>query len=176
MVPQLASAMSSVSLSVRCWRFRATTGLVLLLATMLHSAMAQGRLERSGTTLYWGLVPAAIVATEHDLADLHGGLPRLDGQVYHLVVALYNSATGSRIEDAVVRAQLGEAGIVHGPVKYLVPMKVNDQASYGQFFGVATGGPYRIRFWVRPPPWTTEIEFSSEAWPSDRSGQPGAVR
>ena len=151
------------------WRFLAHTGLVLLLATMLSPALAQNRLERSGITLYWGLVPAAVVADKHALAELHGGPPKGGGQVHHLVVALYDSANGRRIEDAIVRAQLSEAGIVDGPAKYLVPMKVNDQATYGQVFGVANDGPYRFRLWVRLPPRTDEIAFAFAAWSPHRS-------
>ena len=160
--------MRSIPLPSQYWRFAATTWL-LLLATMLSPALAQSRLERSGITLYWGFVPAAVVAEKHALAELHGGPPKGGGQVHHLVVALYDSASGRRIEDAVVRAQISETGIVDEPAKYLVPMKVNDQATYGQVFGVAKDGPYRLRLWVRPPSRTEEIEFTFEAWSPHRS-------
>ncbi|MFN3545496.1 MAG: hypothetical protein ACK4UX_11675 [Thiobacillus sp.] len=161
--------MRTVPLPARCWRFAATTWLLLLLVTMLSPALAQSRLERSGITLYWGLVPAAVVAEKHDLAELHGGPPKGGGQVHHLVVALYDSASGRRIEDAVVRAQISESGIVDEPAKYLVPMKVNELASYGQMFGVAKYGPYRFRLWVRLPGRGDEIEFRFDAWSPHRS-------
>jgi hypothetical protein len=163
--------MRPVLLPAPCWRIAATTWLFLLLATMLNPALAQSRLDRSGITLYWGLVPAAVVADKHALAELHGGPPKGGGQVHHLVVALYDSASGRRIEDAVVRAQISETGIVDEPAKYLLPMKVNDQASYGQVFGVAKEGPYRFRLWVRPPSRTDEIEFRFDAWSPHRSGR-----
>ena len=54
--------MRTIPMLAACWRFAATTWLMLLLATMLSPALAQSRLERSGVTLYWGLVPAAVVA------------------------------------------------------------------------------------------------------------------
>ena len=161
--------MRTIPMLAACWRFAATTWLMLLLATMLSPALAQSRMERSGVTLYWGLVPAAVVADKHALAELHGGPPKGGGQVHHLVVALYDSASGRRIENAVVRAQLSEAGIVDEPAKYLLPMKVNDQASYGQVFGVAKEGPYRFRVWVRLPHRTDEIEFKFDAWSPHRS-------
>ena len=160
--------MRTIPMLAACWRFAATTWLMLLLATMLSPALAQSRLERSGVTLYWGLVPAAVVADKHALAELHGGPPKGGGQVHHLVVALYDSASGRRIEDAVVRAQLSETGIVDEPAKYLPPMKVNEQASYGQLFGVAKDGPYRLRLWVRLPSRTDEIEFRFDAWSPHR--------
>ena len=161
--------MRTIPLPTQCWRLAATAWLLLLLATLLSPALAQSRLERSGVTLYWGLVPAAVVAEKHALADLHGGPPKGGGQVHHLVVALYDSASGRRIEDAVVRAQLSETGIVDEPPKYLPPMKVNDQASYGQVFGVAKNGPYRFRLWVRLPQRTDEIEFAVQAWSPHRN-------
>jgi hypothetical protein len=147
------------------WRhLAAAIWLLLLLVAMPSPALAQSRLERSRVTLYWGLVPAAVVADKHAPAELHGGPPKGGGQVHHLVVALYDSATGRRIEDAVMRAQFSEVGIVDEPAKYLLPMKVNDQASYGQVFGVAKEGPYRFRLWVRLPQRTDEIEFAVRAW------------
>ncbi len=161
--------MRTIPLPTQCLRFAATTWLMLLLVTALSPALAQNRLERFGIPLYWGLVPAAVVADKHALAELHGGPPKGGGQVHHLVVALYDSASGRRIEDAVVRAQLSETGIVDEPQKYLLPMKVNDQASYGQVFGVAKDGPYRFRVWVRPPSRTDEVEFRFDAWSPHRS-------
>ncbi|MGV8822795.1 hypothetical protein [Methylibium petroleiphilum] len=161
--------MRVIPMPAPCWRFAATAWLMLLLATVLSPALAQSRLERSGVTLYWGLVPAAVVAEKHALAELHGGPPKGGGQVHHLVVALYDSASGRRIEDAVVRAQLSEAGIVDEPAKYLPPMKVNDQASYGQVFGTANEGPYRFRVWVRVPQRSDEIEFAVKAWSPHRN-------
>jgi hypothetical protein len=160
--------MKTIPLPAQCWRFAAVTWL-LLLATMLSPALAQSRLERSGVALYWGLVPAAVVTDKHALAELHGGPPKGGGQVHHLVVALYDSASGRRIEDAVVRAQLSETGIVDEAAKYLLPMKVNDQVSYGQLFGVAKDGPYRFRLWVRLPSRNDEIEFKFDAWSPHRS-------
>jgi len=161
--------MRTITLPTQRWRLAATAWLLLLLATLLSPALAQSRLERSGVTLYWGLVPAAVLAEKHALADLHGGPPKGGGQVHHLVVALYDSASGRRIEDAVVRAQLSETGIVDEPPKYLPPMKVNDQASYGQVFGVAKDGPYRFRLCVRLPQRTDEIEFAVQAWSPHRN-------
>lgn len=160
--------MRTIPLPATCRRFAAITWLLLLLATMQSPALAQSRLERSGVTLYWGLVPAAVVADKHALAELHGGPPKGGGQVQHLVVALYDSTSGRRIEDAVV-AQLSETGIVDEQAKYLLPMKVNDQASYGQVFGVAKDGPYRFRVWVRLPQRTDEIEFAVQAWSPHRN-------
>lgn len=161
--------MRTMPTPARCWHFAANTWLMLLLVTMLSPALAQNRLERSGVTLYWGFVPAAIVAERHALAELHGGAPKGGGQLHHLVVALYDSASGRRIEDAVVRAQLSETGIVDEAPKYLPPMMINGQLSYGQVFGVVKDGPYRFKLCLHLPPRPDEIEFTFDAWSPHRA-------
>lgn len=134
------------------------------LLALVEPALAQGRLDKEGVTIYWGFVPAAIVSEKHALDDMHGGRPSGGGQVHHLVVALYDTTSGRRIDNAVVRAQLGESGIVDEPPKYLTPMPINGQMSYGQVFSVAKAGPYRFHIWVRPPGRNTDIEFAISAF------------
>lgn len=138
-----------------------------LLALGPSLTLAQARLERQGVLLHWGLVPAAIVSEKHALQDMHGFLPNDGGQVHHLVVALFN-ADGKRIEDAIVRAQLSESGIVDAPPKYLTPMSINGQMTYGQLFSTARSGPYRFRVLVKLPSRATEIEFEVSAWSPHR--------
>lgn len=130
-------------------------------------ALSQARLERDGVTLYWGLVPAAVVSQKHALQEMHGVVPNDGGQNHHLVVALFN-ADGTRIADAVVRAQLSESGIVDGRPKYLTPMSVDGQASYGQLFSTAKEGPYRFRVYVKLPARADETEFAISAWSPHR--------
>jgi hypothetical protein len=77
---------------------------------------------------------------------------------------LYDTTSGRRIDNAVVRAQLSESGIVDEPPKYLTPMPINGQMSYGQVFSVAKVGPYRFHVWVRPPGRNTDIEFAISAF------------
>lgn len=132
-----------------------------LLGPLAWAAQAQARLERDGVVLYWGLVPAAVVSQQHALADLHGGPPA--GKVHHLVVALFDAKTGQRIENAVVQAQLSETGVVDAAPRYLLPMKINEQASYGQLFGMAKDGPYLFRVKVKLPDQPAAIDFTIEA-------------
>lgn len=132
--------------------------------------LAQSRLVRDGVVLYWGLVPAAVVAEKHALEDMHGVMPRSGGQNHHLVVALFN-ADGTRITDAVLRSQLSEIGVVDPPPKYLTPMTVDGQASYGQLFSMVKDGPYRLRVWVKLPGRSTEIEFTFSAWAPHRKAR-----
>ena len=140
-----------------------------LLALVPSIALAQARLEREGVVLYWGLVPAAIVSQTHALQDMHGVVPKDGGQVHHLVVALFD-ANGKRIEDAVVRAQLNESGVVDAAPKYLTSMSIDGQASYGQLFStVRNTGPYRFRVLVKLRSRAAEIEFTVSAWAPHRA-------
>jgi hypothetical protein len=149
--------------------------LVALLAMALLAfgpvlALAQARQERDGVVLYWGLVPAAVVSQKHSLEEMHGVVPKDGGQNHHLVVALFN-ADGTRIEDAVVRAQLHEVGIVDAPPKYLTPMTIDGQASYGQLFSTVKSGPYQFRVLVKLPRRAADIEFAVSAWSPHREAR-----
>jgi hypothetical protein len=151
--------------AIRSILFTLSTMLVLALAASVASA--QSRQEREGVLFYWGLVPAAVVSQKHALEEMHGVVPKDGGQNHHLVVALFRR-DGTRIADAVVRAQLSEIGIVDAPPKYLTPMVIDGQASYGQLFSTAKDGPYRFRTWVKLPDRSAEIEFAISAWSPHR--------
>jgi hypothetical protein len=142
----------------------------LLLATAPTPALAQARQVREGVTLYWGLVPAAVVAEKHALEEMHGVVPHAGGQNQHLVIALFN-ADGKRIVDAVVQAQLHEIGIVDAPRKYLTPMVIDGQASYGQLFSTVKDGPYQFRILVKLPRRAADIEFAVSAWSPHREAR-----
>ena len=143
--------------AARCWLIVAALGLAAA------TAHAQGRLERDGVVLYWGLVPSGLLSQEHAQEDLHGGRPPGGGKLNHLVIALFDARSGTRIDKAVVRAQLSEPGIVDAPARYLVPMSVNGQASYGQVFGMVHGGPYRFGVYVQLEQGAEELQFDIQA-------------
>lgn len=124
-------------------------------------AQAQGRQESNGVVLYWGVVPAAVVSAQHPGA-MHGVNPSDGAQLHHLVVALYTAA-GARISDAVVRGQLKEVGVVNAPPKYLTPMIINGQTSYGQYFQAVMSGPYHFHIQVKLANQPAEIEFTIDA-------------
>ena len=151
---------------------RSALSALLLAAVVLHAApaVAQSRAERDGITMYWGLVPAAIASQRHALSEMHGATPKDEGTAHHLVVALFRR-DGTRIADAVVRAQLSEIGIVDAPPKYLTPMAVDGHASYGQVFTTAKGGPYRFRVLVKLPERGEDLVFEASAWSPHREAR-----
>jgi hypothetical protein len=90
----------------------------------------------------------------------------VEKKVNHLVVALFDAKTGRRIDQAIVRTQLSKSGVVDGPAKYLPLMTINDQASFGQLFGMVGNGPYGFRVTVELPGFPREIEFFISAMPA----------
>lgn len=105
-----------------------------------------------GYAIYLGVIPAAIAQghpPEHPERKMHGGAPRGRDQ-HHVMVAVFDAASGARIDDAVVTAQVGEPGMT--PVrKRLEPMAIAGAMTYGNYFALSPPGPYRIELhMVRP--------------------------
>src|SRR6516165_3698729 len=67
-----------------------------------------------GVTVYLGVVPAEIVkglpATGTSEQPMHGGVPKGPHE-YHVVAAVFDVASGARISDAVVTAQISGLGL-----------------------------------------------------------------
>jgi len=133
-----------------------------LLAVTGVVALGQSQMEKEGIVIHWGVMP---VGDQHGLEHLYGGKPVGGGKVNHLVVAVADSKTGKRIDNAVVRAQLKEPGIVDGPPKYLPLITGEDQPSYGQLFGMVESAPYRFTVTVRLPDRSKEIVYQISATP-----------
>ncbi|CAJ0740069.1 hypothetical protein [Ralstonia mannitolilytica] len=142
---------------------------ICVLALPSVETLAQARLEREGVVLYWGLIPAAIASERLDLEESHGAPSPGGGRPYHLLVALFR-ADGSRITDAVVRAQLKEVGIVDSPPKYLTPMVINGQVSYGQVFTSVLSGRVYFRVLVKLVDRTNDIEYRISVSPPHIGG------
>lgn len=105
-----------------------------------------------GYAIYLGVVPAAIAQghpPEHPERKMHGGAPRGRGQ-HHVMVAVFDAASGARIEDAVVTAKVGEPGLAPAQ-KRLEPMAIAGAMSYGNYFALSPPGPYRIELQVARP-------------------------
>jgi hypothetical protein len=99
----------------------------------------------------YGLMPAGLVARhikEHPERKMHGGGGSTSST--HLVVALFDKQSGTRIADAEVEATVTLLGGT-SVRKRLEPMTIADQPSYGEFFSIGVPGLYRIRFEARRP-------------------------
>lgn len=135
--------------------FAATTGTVWASDTGQHQVV-------QGVEIYFGMLPSEIFhghPKEHPEGTMHGGVPAAANS-YHLLVALFDRATGKRIGDAEITAWISE-GDKPGPRNKLEPMLMAGAASYGNFFSMPSSGPYRIHVEIRRPgiPGVIEAEF-----------------
>lgn len=112
-----------------------------------HSAQHE---TADGLEVYIGLLPAPMVQKFPKGSEerrMHGG-PGGRGQRYHLVTAIFDSATDQRVERADVRATVAPLGL-GGADKRLEPMAVAGAASYGQYFDVPENGRYTVTVTVK---------------------------
>jgi len=104
-----------------------------------------------GLTAYLGIMPAEIVKghpSNHPEGAMHGGAPRGTHE-YHVVVAIFDSARGTRVSDATVTAKVSGLAL-SGPEKALEPMAIADTITYGGFFELSAD-LYRVRVTVKRP-------------------------
>ena len=105
-----------------------------------------------GLEVYLGIVPAAIILgyqSGHPERSMHGGVPRGSNQ-YHVMVAVFEAATGERITGAAVKARVEDRAHA-GEEKALEVMTVAGAATYGNYFTLAGKVPYRISVRIQRP-------------------------
>ena len=129
-----------------------------------------GSAERSdaqtagGLTVYLGVLPAAMVQG-HDTGSasaLHGGTPT-GSHAYHVVAAVFDAATGARIEDASVSARVTPRGL-RGETRPLEPMTIAGTVTYGAYFTMAGTDPYRIEIAILPVGAARPVELEFRYW------------
>ncbi|MCG2665747.1 hypothetical protein ACFPFP_02235 [Bradyrhizobium sp. GCM10023182] len=103
-----------------------------------------------GVTVYLGIVPAEIVkglpsgsTTER---PMHGRPPKGPHE-YHVVAAVFDAASGARISDAVVTAEVSGLGL-SGAKKKLEPMQISGTTTYGGFFDLPGFDLYTVKLTV----------------------------
>lgn len=143
--------------------YRYSLGLALALVAVASSAngIDQHHLV-NGMDIYYGVVPADVVKShpqKHVESDMHGK-SLLSGGTHHLIVTLYDNKTTQRINDAKVEAVVIPLGFAHQQ-KPLEPMQINGTMSYGNYFNMIGGGPFRIELRITRPGkgGTTKTEF-----------------
>lgn len=118
--------------------------------TLPVAAESTGYRITDGLTVYLGVIPAALIqghAADHAEAEMHDGVPR-GRYAYHITVAVFDSVSGERVEDAQVRARVTPPGLA--PVeRNLEPMPIADTVTYGNYFTMRDDGPHRIRIEIR---------------------------
>lgn len=115
-----------------------------------------------GLTVYLGVMPSALLRgeVEEHAEAAHGDVPR-DRHRYHVLVAVFDAASGRRVEDAVVEARVTPLGL--GPVvRQLQPMSIAEAVTYGNYFIMPDEGQYRIVFTITTkstPPVSVEFLY-----------------
>lgn len=117
------------------------------------SALDTGQTKTvDGLVVYLGAMPAEIVKGHpgsHPEARMHGGPPG-GRHTYHLVAAVFDGASGARVEDARISARVAELGLV-GTTRTLEPMKIADTVTYGNYFELPYKGRYTISLVIDRP-------------------------
>ncbi len=110
-----------------------------------------------GIAAYLGLLPAEMVKGH---PKMHGGTPR-GPHAYHLVVALFEEASGERISVAKVTARIAAVGLA-GQEKTLEPMEIAGSTTYGAFLTLPGTDRYTVSLTIDRPgaPAPVVLEFA----------------
>ncbi len=106
-----------------------------------------------GLGVYLGVLPAAIVRghqEDHPEATMHGGVPS-GGHEYHIIIAVFEAATGVRIENAKVTATVSGLGHVGQNSLELEPMAIAGTVTYGGFVALPGSDRYDIVLAISVP-------------------------
>jgi hypothetical protein len=120
--------------------------LALGLAVVSHASDQQ---SVDGMTIYLGVLPAQMISARGDTeADMHGGVPRGRHQ-YHLVLTVFDDATGERRDDLELVATVHSSGLAEQR-RRLEAMEIAGTITYGGYFRLPPHDvPYRIDVQMR---------------------------
>jgi hypothetical protein len=102
-----------------------------------------------GLTVYLGVMPAEIIkgpGPHSGERPMHGG-SRRGPHDYHLTVAVFDAASGARVSDASVTAQVSGVGLA-GPSKKLEPMQIAGTITYGEYFRLPGRDTYTMKLTI----------------------------
>lgn len=119
--------------------------------------------------VYLGVVPAEMVlghSPEHPKGKMHGGVP-FSGRQHHVVIAIFDTKDGTRIDNAEVTARVGAIGL-GATEKKLERMIIANTVSFGNYFDMSGTGPYRIEIEIRRPGSSGVVQTSFDYSPPRR--------
>lgn len=130
--------------------------LAIGLAALPEPTVAQGAVDDTSLTVggilaYFGMLPAALVKghpASHPEGAIHGGVPDRRHE-YHVILALFDAATGQRIETAKVALTLMGLGHTGGTRLELEPMMIAGTVTWGTFVKLPGKDLYELTFEVR---------------------------
>ena len=107
----------------------------LTLAAPAVAGVVDGARTVDGLTVYLGVVPAAVTRAHppgHTERTMHGGIAKPGMHDVHLLVAVFNQATGERLKNVMVTARIHGTNLNRWTVP-LTPMTVNGALTYGGY-------------------------------------------
>ncbi len=105
----------------------------------------------NGLTVYLGLVSAEALRQDPDQYPAHQQSKIPSGKhVYHVMLALFDSASGKRITDAVVQARVAPLAL-GGPKRPLDPTLVAGVLTYCNYFRISPSDTTVIQAEIRRP-------------------------
>lgn len=131
----------------------------IAVAGLVTSVTSPGRADdittnraSGGLVVYLGVMPADLIraySTAYPERHMHGGPPRGTNH-YHVMISIFDDATGTRVDDAQVEAEV--AGLDRAGVrKALEPMVIAGTVTYGNYFHMIGHDLYRIRVRILRP-------------------------
>lgn len=139
-------------------------------STPAVAGVVNGQQVADSTVVYLGVVPAAITRGhpgEKPGTLMHGGLRSNSIHDIHVMVAVFDQSTGSRITDAKVDARFAGRGRTWSVP--LQPMTVNGALTYGGYTSMGTDMDVTIFVNVlrpshlrRPHPVTVRFDYSHD--------------
>lgn len=119
-----------------------------------------------GLGVYLGVLPAAIARghlESHPEATMHGGATR-GAHKYHIIIAVFEVATGARIENAKLTATVSGLGHVGQNSLELEPMAIAGTVTYGGFVTLPGRDHYDILVDIIAPgrPAPARVRFTYE--------------
>ncbi len=104
-----------------------------------------------GIAVYLGVMPAEVLRAHPERYPRHEGTKIPAGKnVYHVLLALFDHATGARITDADVVATVAPLGLA-GARKRLDATPIAGAVTYCNYFRMSAGENYVIRARIRRP-------------------------
>lgn len=149
------------------WKHPAVlAGLILgfVLAGPIHAQDVRNYQIAGSVAAYLGVMPAEIISghpPNHPETRMHGGPPQV-AHSEHIVVALFDDPSGTRIEDARVEATISGTGHIAITPLTLDPMLIAGVITYGGYITFPGADSYAIDLQIsRPDSATvTKIRFA----------------
>ncbi|CZI89070.1 Uncharacterised protein [Legionella pneumophila] len=124
-----------------------------ILTQVSHATESENYKIVDGIAVYLGILPAEMIsghAKEHTESIMHGGIPS-SGYNIHLIVALFDKASGKRITNAKVTARIREIDGMSGKAKELESMQIANTITYGNYFVIGNRGSYDVLIQISRP-------------------------